>query len=201
MNTKTVNIIKNIAIIVLSLIIAFLIAKPFLFDDTFMADVTNRVSTERKFLVHIDDLPWDKIREGTTRDIVQSYISFVPEIRLRNTNGSDFQFSLRTPIDDELVSRQIVEFRITEDEYNELFQKISGLIIHKTRYQFEYNGIDVRVDVFLRDLRGLVFAEVNFDSVEEANSFVPPAWFGEDVTTDERYRNAMLSRDGLPVNS
>ena len=30
--------------------------------------------------------------------------------------------------------------------------------------------------------------------VEEANSFVPPEWFDEDVTDDRRYHNSYLSK-------
>ena len=36
-----------------------------------------------------------------------------------------------------------------------------------------------------------------FDSVEEANSFVAPDWFGEDVTHSGKYHNSYLSRHGL----
>ena len=33
-----------------------------------------------------------------------------------------------------------------------------------------------------------------FPSIEEAESFVPPAWFYEDVTSDPKYQNSNLSR-------
>jgi len=39
-----------------------------------------------------------------------------------------------------------------------------------------------------------VYAEVEFDSVEEANAFTPPAWFGKEVTEDGSFTNAALSR-------
>ena len=35
--------------------------------------------------------------------------------------------------------------------------------------------------------------EVEFDDEESARSFVPPAWFGKDVTFDGRYHNSYLS--------
>ena len=40
----------------------------------------------------------------------------------------------------------------------------------------------------------LVLAEVEFESEEEANAFVPPQWFGEDVTFDGRYHNSYMSK-------
>ena len=37
-------------------------------------------------------------------------------------------------------------------------------------------------------------AEVEFPSIEEAESFAAPEWFGEDVTYDGRYHNSAMSR-------
>ena len=36
--------------------------------------------------------------------------------------------------------------------------------------------------------------EVEFDSLEQANGFDIPSWFGEDITKDIRYTNAYLSK-------
>ena len=40
----------------------------------------------------------------------------------------------------------------------------------------------------------LVLAEVEFETEEEANTFVPPEWFGEDVTFSTKYHNSTLSQ-------
>ena len=37
-------------------------------------------------------------------------------------------------------------------------------------------------------------AEVEFPSIEEAESFAAPEWFGEDVTYGGRYHNSAMSR-------
>lgn len=68
----------------------------------------------------------------------------------------------------------------------------------KTRYQFEENGTRIFVDVYSGNLEGLVVAEVEFASVAEAEAFVPPSWFGQDITSDKRYKNANLAKDGMP---
>ena len=39
-----------------------------------------------------------------------------------------------------------------------------------------------------------IFAEVEFDSLEEANAFIPPAWFDKDVTDDPSYANSNISK-------
>ena len=40
--------------------------------------------------------------------------------------------------------------------------------------------------------------EVEFESLEEAESFTPPEWFGKDVSEDNRYKNSSLYIKGLP---
>ena len=51
--------------------------------------------------------------------------------------------------------------------------------------------------IFEEDLKGLVIVEVEFDSIEEANAFTSPDWFGEDVTNSGKYHNSYLSQHGL----
>jgi adenylate cyclase len=41
---------------------------------------------------------------------------------------------------------------------------------------------------------------VEFASTQAAKSFVPPAWFGEEVTEDSRYNNVSLALYGVPVH-
>jgi len=189
-----ITIIIALSIIILTLSVLLLV--PMFGGENESSRVTERVQIERRFLVAFDDIPWHSM--GTGVDIVQSYISMNPEIRLRNTDGSEYTFLLRTPLDADGLSRQDIEFEITKDEYDELFQKISGVVIHKARYRLPHEGLNIRIDIFFGELNGLVLAEVVFDSVDEAEVFLPLDWFGEDITSDSRYRNAALSMYGLP---
>ena len=52
----------------------------------------------------------------------------------------------------------------------------------------------IELDVFEGELAPLILAEVEFPSEEEANSFVAPEWFGEDVTYSNKYHNSNLSK-------
>jgi CYTH domain-containing protein len=201
---KTINksaLIKNIIIAVLSVAVAVLLIIPLISsDDESLTRVTDRTEVERRFLVSFDDLPsWNMM--GTSVDIMQSYISFTPEIRLRNVNGSEFLFTLRTPVSEGEVTRRDVEFNLSRDEYDGLFQKISGTPIHKARYRFVYDDVSVRLDIFFGHLDGLIFAEILFDSAEEADAFMPLHWFGKEITEDRAYRNVALSRDGVPESN
>ena len=56
-------------------------------------------------------------------------------------------------------------------------------------------GLTVELDVFQGYYEGLILAEVEFPSLEEAQKFVPPAWFGRDVTLSGEYQNSRLSQN------
>lgn len=56
------------------------------------------------------------------------------------------------------------------------------------------------LDRFHGKLEGLCFVEVEFANEQDADSFIPPAWFGENVSKDKRYTNSFLSQcDSLDV--
>ena len=48
--------------------------------------------------------------------------------------------------------------------------------------------------VFDAPFAPLVLAEVEFETEAQANAFVAPEWFGEDVTFDGRYHNSYMSQ-------
>ena len=74
-----------------------------------------------------------------------------------------------------------------------LKEKIDGRLIEKTRYLISLTDkLTAELDVFHGDLAPLTLVEVEFESVEEANAFTAPEWFGEDVTNDGRYHNSNM---------
>ena len=65
----------------------------------------------------------------------------------------------------------------------------------KDRYVIpEKDGLSIELDIFHEAYEGLLLAEVEFSSEETAKSYVPPAWFGEDVTFSSKYHNSTLSK-------
>ena len=76
--------------------------------------------------------------------------------------------------------------------------KADGILISKTRYLIpEKDGLTIELDVFDAPYEGLYLAEVEFSSEEQALSYNPPAWFGEDVTNSGKYHNSRLSQGNL----
>jgi adenylate cyclase len=92
--------------------------------------------------------------------------------------------------------REEVEIQLGDDQFQELWPLTEGLRISKTRFRVPLgeDGPVAEVDVFEGVLEGVVLAEVEFPSEEEADAFEPPAWFGREVTDDSRFANQELAQ-------
>ena len=140
---------------------------------------------ERKFLVsHLPDLKGVKYDE-----IKQGYFSITPEKRVRKKGEV---YILTEKGEGDLIREEKEEI-ISAEYGEELFKASKTYIIEKTRYYIPYGEYTVELDIYRGKHKGLVVAEVEFPSVEEATGFVPPSWFGEDITKDKSYKNMMLA--------
>ena len=94
------------------------------------------------------------------------------------------------------MAREEYNLPLTKESYEHLREKADGNVISKTRYLIPLGvqNLVAEVDVFDAPFAPLILAEVEFESEEQANTFVPPAWFGEDVTFDGRYHNSYMSK-------
>jgi adenylate cyclase len=63
-------------------------------------------------------------------------------------------------------------------------------LIEKKRYKIPAADLTWEIDEFLGDNAGLIVAEVELKSEDQA--FDRPAWLGDEVTGDTRYYNANL---------
>lgn len=59
-------------------------------------------------------------------------------------------------------------------------------------------NLTAEVDIYEGKLQGLMTTEVEFSSVEAAEKFVAPTWFGRDVSEEKAYKNTSLSLYGIP---
>ena len=144
---------------------------------------------ERKFLVK-GDFKHDASKE--TR-ITQGYLSSVPERTVRVRIKGDKGFITIKGIGSASgASRFEWEKEIPVTEVESLLQLCEPGVIDKTRYLVKSGNHTFEVDEFYGDNLGLVVAEVELQSEEE--SFVKPAWLGEEVTGDTRYYNSMLMK-------
>lgn len=104
------------------------------------------------------------------------------------------------------LSRDEFEYAIPVEDAKVMMQMCNGAHIVKTRYFLELEGQDdegytgnkhiVELDVFGGNLSGLIMAEIEVESEDEAVEF--PKWFGRNVSTDKRYTNVSLAYHGMP---
>jgi len=142
---------------------------------------------ERKFLV--SQLPQNLDNYPKTH-IKQWYITSKPAVRLRDRDGV-YTFTVKSKGH---MVRQEFEMQLTQEEFDNLFAKVSTHAIDKIRYEVALEeGLTAELDVFAGKHEGLQLVEVEFDSETAANAFTPPAWFGEDVTKDAQYKNNNLA--------
>ena len=93
------------------------------------------------------------------------------------------------------MCREEYNLPLNKDAYEHLKEKIDGNLISKKRFLIPIDDkLTIELDVFHAPFEYLRLAEVEFPSEEAANNFVPPAWFGKDVTMDGRYHNSYLSK-------
>ena len=89
------------------------------------------------------------------------------------------------------VWRREYDYPIPVRDAEEILEHLcAGPLIEKTRYHVEHAGHTWEVDVFEGDNAGLVVAEIELDSEDEA--FEMPAWAGAEVSHDPRYYNVCL---------
>ncbi len=143
---------------------------------------------ERKYLV--DKLP-GHIEDYPCRIISQGYLNINPVVRIRRDNEK-YELTYKSK---GFMARQEYNLPLTREAYEHLLTKNDGRLIEKRRYMIPLeHGLTAELDVFERELAPLILVEVEFSSEEEANSFVPPSWFGEDVTFSGKYHNSSLSK-------
>ena len=149
---------------------------------------------EKKYLV--SKLP-DNLSDYTAFELEQCYLCSNPTIRIRKKN-EDYILTYKNRVkpsveDGRLCVSDEVELPLTKGSYEHLRQKADGKQITKTRYLIPYEGYRIELDVFHGDYEGFYLAEVEFETEEQSTRFLPPVWFGKDVSGDYHYTNSYLS--------
>ena len=143
---------------------------------------------ERKFLIHT--LP-ENLDSYPHKEIEQGYLSRNPVVRIRRSDDT----YILTCKGQGMMVREEFELPLTKESFEHLKPKTDGIFIEKTRYLIPHTDtLTIELDIFHGKLAPLVLAEVEFSNVDEANAFIPPAWFGEDVTYSPQYHNSNLSK-------
>lgn len=148
---------------------------------------------ERKFLISPQVEILSHLGEYRCRRIEQGYLNTNPVVRVRQDEDSYYLTYKGTG----LKVREEYNLPLTKEAYAHLLKKADGMIITKDRYEIPYESYVIELDVFHGDYEGFLMAEVEFPSEAECDAFLPPEWFGEDVTGKKEYSNSFMSENKL----
>ena len=139
---------------------------------------------EKKFLVkdisHLDLSNYNKIK------MIQDYLyidqlTIVRKRKCIKNNKTTYIYTIKT--DKKNLSVNEIEKEITEAEYNSLPTNPIYNSLSKTRYIIPYiDDLKIELDIFHGIYDGIVFAEIEFNSEEQANSIPVPDWFYKELS-------------------
>jgi CYTH domain-containing protein/CHAD domain-containing protein len=151
------------------------------------------IERERKWLVA--GVPAGlELRDGVA--LRQGYLAIDGTVSARVRDAGDAGCTLTLKIGRGVVRTEL-EWPVERDVFDQAWPSTDGRRVTKTRFRHSLDGRTAEIDVFGGALDGLVMVEVEFDDDESMADFVPPAWFGREVSNDERYTNASLAVAGL----
>lgn len=142
---------------------------------------------ERKYL--LKQLP-NNLEHYSFHLIEQAYLCTSPVVRVRREDDTYYL----TYKGGGLLMREEYNLPLDSYSYEHLREKADGHIITKKRYLIPLDSsYTVELDIFSGVYDGLVLAEVEFPTKEAADAFLPPNWFGKEVTFDPKYHNSYMS--------
>ena len=146
------------------------------------------IEIERKFLPNGDG--WRGLGRPTL--MRQGYLTSDPvrTVRVR-IEGERAVITIKSKAT--FATRGEWEYEIPVPDAAELLDRLCEQpLIEKTRHRIEHAGHTWEVDEFQGENAGLVVAEIELGSEDEA--FDKPDWIGQEVTGDPRYYNSSLIR-------
>ena len=147
------------------------------------------VEIERKFLVKNDS--W-RSHIVSRAHVMQGYLAAEATAAVRVRVKGDAAF-LTIKGATSGVSRSEYEYRIPVEDAQAMLRELAvSTVIEKTRYRVKSGRHTWDLDLFAGQNEGLVMAEVELDSEQEA--FELPEWAGEEVSGDSRYYNSYLAQ-------
>lgn len=145
---------------------------------------------ERKFLVKG---PFKEMASSASH-IIQGYISSMKgrtvRVRIRDDRG---YLTIKGPSDQGGLVRYEFEKEISLQDALDLMKLCEPGIIDKTRYLVPFGGHTFEVDEFYGENEGLILAEIELQSPDEA--FDRPDFLGKEVTGDRRYYNSCMRQN------
>jgi CYTH domain-containing protein len=144
---------------------------------------------ERKFLLTTEQALALKAQATHKKQLKQGYLAEGEHVILRVRISDQIAY---LTIKEKVKGSSRLEFEtpIELSDAEKLLDLCSNQI-EKTRYLIKRDYL-IELDEFHAANNGLWLAEIEFDSIERSNSFIPPTELGKEVTDDYRYYNSYL---------
>ena len=149
---------------------------------------------ERKFLVTGDG--W----RAAAREVVPMAQGYINDQKAMDEGAMKASVRVRIAGDEAFLNlksrelghtRQEFDYAIPVADARALLALCVGGLVDKRRHYVQHEGHLWEVDEFLGDNAGLVVAEIELSSADEA--FARPEWIGAEVTDASRYYNLALA--------
>ena len=161
------------------------------------------MQTKRKFLLSDDSILRALQRAGLKCrkiKIAWFYTSFYPEIYYIRQND---ECSLHHKKED--LDRQILNFKISKDDFKEALKSRIARVVQKNRYGFANDEAEFWLELYGGELSTLVILRAKFQSEAASVNFNFAKTFGSsdfcEITDDYRYKSRYLARYGIPPRS
>lgn len=142
---------------------------------------------EYKFLV--DTEKWGTVAKPKPKRIVQSYLQREKKntVRVRIKDDKGFLTIKGITVG---VTRTEFDYEIPVQDAEDMINEFQLPAIRKNRFEIAFKGHTWEVDVFEGKLSGLILAEIELNSEDEA--FEIPDWATENVSDNPAYYNSEL---------
>jgi len=145
---------------------------------------------ERKFLVkNLDFITESTKKYAIKQGFLSTHKKRTVRVRIKDDKG---YLTIKGISNASGTTRMEWEKEIPLNEANQLLKLCKKPIIDKIRYIVPVDKHIFEVDVFKKENKGLILAEIELDNENEF--FKKPNWLGQEVTGDKRYYNAVLQK-------
>lgn len=155
------------------------------------------IEIERKFLLSSD--AWKPL-VCQRQLITQGYLSFSPVVRIRTVeilDAASDKILTRSGVltikgKSKGLSRSEFEYDVPDKDADQMLAMSVAAPLKKIRHLIKFEDMLWEVDEFLAANKGLIVAEIELDSEDQA--FVKPSWVGKEISMDRRYSNSNLAK-------
>ena len=141
---------------------------------------------EKKFVVRDINKVNEIISKYSKKQITQDYLyadtyTAIRKRKVEQNNNTKYFYTVKTMKVG--ISVNEIEKEISKEEYNSLKINENYTTLLKDRYIIPYiDNLKIEMDVFKGKYEGIIFAEIEFESEEQAAKTAIPEWFDEEIS-------------------